>query len=156
MASHLGSPFMISMEDRKNSLSTFEGDPVSADGSDGVIDVVLTLQGRVDMYHLKVHGNTAEPAEKKGTNLTLDHPNNLKSPFVMQFKTYFLANLKTSLTWFSSSGPMPSPGMSVTVCLPPYFAGGGCKAEPCCYCNLMQILKIKLQLVFQFSSKQKQ
>lgn len=64
VASHLGSPFMISMKDRKNSLSTFEGDPVSADGSDGIIDVVLTLQGRVDVYYLKVHRNTAEPAEK--------------------------------------------------------------------------------------------
>lgn len=37
-----------------------------------------------------------------------------------------LTNLKTSLTWLSSSGPIPSPGMRVTVCLPPYFAGGGC------------------------------
>lgn len=34
-------------------------------------------------------------------------------------------HLKTSLTWLSSSGPMPSPGMRVTVCRPPYFAGGG-------------------------------
>lgn len=63
MASHLGSPFMIGKKDRKNSFSTFEGDSVSADGSDGIIDVILTLQGRVDMYHLKVDRNTAEPAE---------------------------------------------------------------------------------------------
>lgn len=61
--SHLRSPFMISMKDRKINLNTFEGNSVSADGSDGIIDVVLTLQCRVDMYHLKVDRNTAEPAE---------------------------------------------------------------------------------------------
>lgn len=94
MASHLGSPFTISMKDRKNSLSTFEGDPVSADGSDGVIDVILTLQGRVDMYHLKVHRNTAEPAEKNAQNTHLNHPNhpkNLKSTFGMLLKTFFFS-----------------------------------------------------------------
>lgn len=52
-----------------------------------------------------------EPVEQQ-------HP----EPSFSAFSTY----LKTSLTWFSSSGPMPSPGMRVTVCLPPYFAGGGC------------------------------
>lgn len=51
---------------------------------------------------------------------------------------------------------MPSPGMRVTVCLPPYFAGGGCNIELCCYCNMMQILKIKLQFIFQFFSKHKE
>lgn len=30
-------------------------------------------------------------------------------------------------TWWASSGPIPSPGIRVTVCLPPYCAGGGCK-----------------------------
>lgn len=30
-------------------------------------------------------------------------------------------------TWWASSGPIPSPGIRVTVCLPPYRAGGGCK-----------------------------
>lgn len=54
---------MISMKDQKNNLNTFEGNSVSADGSDGIIDVVLTLQCRVHMYHLKVNWNTAEPAE---------------------------------------------------------------------------------------------
>lgn len=60
---HLRLPSMISMKDQKNNLNTFEGNSVSADGSDGIIDVVLTLQCRVHMYHLKVNWNTAEPAE---------------------------------------------------------------------------------------------
>lgn len=40
---------------------TFEGNSITADGSDGIADVILSLQCRVDMYHLKVHRHTAEP-----------------------------------------------------------------------------------------------
>lgn len=39
----------------------------------------------------------------------------------------------SSRTWLASSGPIPSPGMRVTVCLPPYCAGGGC--NECTYTN---------------------
>ena len=35
--------------------------------------------------------------------------------------------LNTDLTCSMSSGPMPSPGIMVTVCRPPYFADGGWK-----------------------------
>lgn len=43
---------------------TFEGYSITANGSDGVIDVIFSLQGRIDLYHLKVHGYTAEPTDK--------------------------------------------------------------------------------------------
>lgn len=38
--------------------------------------------------------------------------------------------LNKSWTAFASSGPIPSPGISVTVCQPPYFAGGGDLKNP--------------------------
>lgn len=38
-------------------------------------------------------------------------------------------HLKTDLTCSMSSGPMPSPGIMVTVCRPPYLADGGWKEE---------------------------
>lgn len=42
-------------------LRTFEGNSITTDGSDGIIDIILSLQRRVDVHHLKVHWNTAEP-----------------------------------------------------------------------------------------------
>lgn len=39
----------------------------------------------------------------------------------------------SSRTWLASSGPIPSPGIRVTVCLPPYWAGGG--YNECTYTN---------------------
>lgn len=63
-------------------------------------------------------------------SMITSHMRNQSSPVSSQgFRTRFslsITNLKTSLTWLSSSGPIPSPGMRVTVCRPPYFAGGGC------------------------------
>lgn len=42
-------------------LLTFEGNSIATDGSNSIIDINLSLQGRVDMHHLKVNRNTAEP-----------------------------------------------------------------------------------------------
>lgn len=79
---------------------------------------------------------TCTTSKSTGTQLNLQHncePQNqacgrhFEQDF-MNIRTIFginVTNLKTSLTWLSSSGPIPSPGMRVTVCLPPYFAGGG-------------------------------
>lgn len=53
---------MTSKKHIKGGLPTLEGNSVSADGSDGIFDVILALQCRVDMYHLKVDWNTTEPA----------------------------------------------------------------------------------------------
>lgn len=47
---------------KKGVLLTFERNSITADGSDGIIDIVLSLHGRVDMHHLKVHWDTAEPS----------------------------------------------------------------------------------------------
>lgn len=141
MASHLGSPFMISMKEKIAWV------PLRATPLRRMAVMALLMSSSLSRAELTCTTSkstgTQLNLQKKCTKHTLNHPNNLKSTFGMLFKTYFLANLKTSLTWLSSSGPMPFPGMSVTVCLPPYFAGGGCKVELCRYCNLMQILKIK-------------
>lgn len=45
----------------KRGLLTFESNSITADGSDGIIDIILSLYSRVDMDHLKVHWHTAEP-----------------------------------------------------------------------------------------------
>lgn len=42
----------------------FEGDSVAADGHDGVVHVVVSLQRGVDVHHLEVHWDTAEPAKR--------------------------------------------------------------------------------------------
>lgn len=42
-------------------LLTLEGNSITADGSYGIVNVILSLYRRVDMHHLKVHWHTAEP-----------------------------------------------------------------------------------------------
>lgn len=44
-----------------------------------------------------------------------------------------ISHRNSSRTWLASSGPIPSPGIRVTVCLPPYWAGGG--YNECTYTN---------------------
>lgn len=114
---------------KKRALLAFEGNSVAADGHDGVVHIVLSLQRRVDVHHLEVHWNTAEPVKQTGS----PHEEPFLSCWCHWHLVFcvILSNLNTSLTWLSSSGPMPSPGMSVTVCLPPYFAGGGCSMRLC-------------------------
>lgn len=41
---------------------TLKSNSVAAYSGDGVVDVVLVSKGRVDVDHLEVHGNAAEPA----------------------------------------------------------------------------------------------
>lgn len=100
---------------------TFQGNPISANGSNGIIHVTISFQRRVDMNHLKVHWYTAESIAWMNSE-TSDSCFYFKGLNMIQCRS----DLKTSLTWFNSSGPIPSPGIRVTVCLPPYFAGGGC------------------------------
>lgn len=58
---------MLSVKDmEKRALLAFEGDSVAADGHDGVVHIVISLQRRVDVHHLKVHRNTAEPVKQTG------------------------------------------------------------------------------------------
>lgn len=58
--------FMVSCSacdtEKHKGLLAFEGNSVTADGSDGIVDIILRLQSRVDMHHLKVHRHAAEPA----------------------------------------------------------------------------------------------
>lgn len=58
--------FSKRLGEERGSLA-FEGDSVAADGHDGIVHIVLSLQRRVDVHHLKVHRNTAEPAEQSGS-----------------------------------------------------------------------------------------
>lgn len=118
----------------KTAPLAFEGDSVAADGHDGVVHVVVSLQRRVDVHHLEVHWDTAEPAKQTGKRHQEPSVTLMPSTSRQGLFWVFLvipSNLKTSRTWLSSSGPIPSPGMSVTVCLPPYFAGGGCSMRLC-------------------------
>lgn len=81
----------------KTILLTFQGDSIAADGHDGVVHVILILQRRVDVHHLKVHWNAAEPAtetHKEHEELTLT---SVWSTLWAEFRI-ILANLKTSLT----------------------------------------------------------
>lgn len=81
----------------KRALLTFEGDSIAADGHDGVVHIILILQRGVDVHHLKVHWNTAEPAtqtHKENEELT---PTSVWSTLWAEFRI-ILANLKTSLT----------------------------------------------------------
>lgn len=56
---------LLSVRDtEKMALLAFEGHSVAADGHDGVVHIVVSLQRRVDVHHLKVHRNTAEPAKQ--------------------------------------------------------------------------------------------
>lgn len=50
----------------KTAPLAFEGDSVAADGHDGVVHVVVSLQRGVDLHHLEVHWDTAEPAKQTG------------------------------------------------------------------------------------------
>lgn len=79
----------------------FEGDSVAADGHDGVVHVILTLQRRVDVHHLKVHWDTAEPAKqnRQTTRGTICHVGVIDtSSRVFFFFPVIPSNLKTSRT----------------------------------------------------------
>jgi len=58
---------------------TFKGHSITADGSDGIIDVIFSGQGGVDVHHLKVHGHAAEPGTTKHNN---DDDDNLRSTWI--------------------------------------------------------------------------
>lgn len=64
-ATHNSAPlhtwFMLVTE-KTMGLHTFKGNPISTDGGDGIIDIILGLERRVDLHYLKVHRNTAEPS----------------------------------------------------------------------------------------------
>lgn len=44
-----------------NGLLTLEGNSITANGSDGIVDIILSLCSRVYVNHLKIHWHTAEP-----------------------------------------------------------------------------------------------
>ena len=128
-------------------ILTLKSHSITPDGSDGVIDIILSVKRGVHIHHLKVHRNAAKPSKwwqhnsfYQSVETATAQSHHLKSflkPVKFQCISLVLtlaplalfAYLKSSLTWLSSSGPIPSPGMRVTVCRPPYFAGGGWRSN---------------------------
>lgn len=82
---------------KKRVLLTFEGNSITTDGSDGVIDIILGLQRRVDVHHFKVHRNTAEPTARTHKPDAQQTPG-CSVADILKRCNLILTNLKTSLT----------------------------------------------------------
>lgn len=81
----------------KRILLTFEGNSITTDGSDGIIDIVLGLQRRVDVHHFKVHRHTAEPTAQTHNPDAQPTPS-CSAANILKRCSLILTNLKTSLT----------------------------------------------------------